>query len=344
MLHIGDALVNGILDVVLPKQPKSRDKCIYMKYPEYLYSEQSRFNLPTCDENNTRLIIVSDTHERHDIIGKLPACDVFIHCGDILMVNKHFSESATIRKLNQFNSWLANCPGDVRIVLGGNHDHHLELLGAAKVKQLLSNGTYVENESIKIGKLTVWGTPLSSGKSPNHAFQSHQFAAKTLASKPAEVDILLTHGLCENLTHSIKHSLHIWGHSHNSYGIRFPGDVISVHKKKHPVTSLSICAPLMDGRFNMSNLPIVIDIPKDPTKLKEIPTHDKIMQARALQVQNSMTKPLGMVTATSSGSLLQAQHIHSPWQNFRLHLHLGVPRIFRQTKVVPTNGSKYECD
>lgn len=273
MQGIQDFVVDGIIRIVLSDSAGGvQDKCVYMEHPEYNYVVKNRSELPSCAKDNLRLVIVSDTHDCHHKLGILPSCDLLVHCGDIMMTGKHFSHNNCVRKLASFNEWLLTCDAKQRIVLGGNHDRFLEKIGHKKTQEILSNAVYLENTTFQLGMLSIWGTPLSNGKSPNRAFQSQEFLRKTLNQKPSEVDILITHGLCEEITSSIKHKIHIWGHSHNSYGIRYPGDAVKVHSQLFPVSALSICAPIMNGRFKLRNLPVVVDIPKESKRLDEIPT------------------------------------------------------------------------
>jgi len=266
-----DVLVDGIIRLVLSDSVGQDDKCVYLSHPNYIYTVRNRSELPNCSIDHSRLVVVSDTHDRHHRIGTLPDCDLLIHCGDIMMTSRHFSLKNCIQKMCSFNNWLLSCSAKQRIVLGGNHDHFLERIGAERVQELLPSAVYLENSPYQYEGVSIWGTPLSNGKSPNRAFQSPDFLKRTQEQKPKEVDILITHGLCEEITSTIDHKLHIWGHSHNSYGIRYPGDYVKVHSKLHPVHALSVCAPIMNGRFKPRNLPVVIDIPKDTRKLNDIP-------------------------------------------------------------------------
>lgn len=271
MDHFFDFIVSGVVRLALIDSSPPSEFCLFLQHPEYVYSVKRRNELPACTDSNTRVVIVSDTHDHHHKVGVLPLCDVLIHCGDVLMVSKHYSMRASLKKLGQFNSWLGSCDAKQRIVLGGNHDDVLEKLGKNRVQELLTNGQYLENDSCKVGSLTVWGTPLSKGRSPNRAFQSAAFLEQTLLEKPNEVDILITHGQCDELTSSVKHKLHIWGHNHNSYGIRYAGDFLKVHRQQKVLQAMSICVPIMDGNFRMRNLPVVIDLPNSSEGLDEIP-------------------------------------------------------------------------
>jgi predicted phosphodiesterase len=223
-------------------------------------------NIPAKSLGMIRLIIVSDTHEKHRKIKKVPDGDVFIHCGDVLLTSRFFSVRNGKGKLAEFNEWLKSIPCRIKIVIGGNHDNVLEHLGKDVVQSILTEATYLEDNSFMIGNITIWGTPLSSGRSRNKAFQSKRFAAKTISEVPAKVDILLTHGQCPQLEKKVKHSVHLWGHAHNAYGVRKPPKFL----RGQPVVSLSICAPILDKKFRPVHYPIVLDIPADSARLDQL--------------------------------------------------------------------------
>lgn len=253
-----DFWLDRILDQLVPRKTQFRDGyCLFLEYPSLRLNEVKVSALPPRKEENIRVVVVSDTHERHHKLENLPNSDIFVHCGDIALTGRLFSKKAGVRKLMQFNEWLDSIPAPTKLVVAGNHDKAIESLGKSSAQQVLSNGIYLENNSIKIHNITIWGSPLSSGRSPNRAFQSSSFLDETLDSCPSEpVDILITHGPCPDLVTRIPHRLHLWGHLHNSYGVRRPGRKAIFGKD---VQAPSVCAPIMDGKFKMSNLPIVID-------------------------------------------------------------------------------------
>jgi hypothetical protein len=187
------------------------------------------------------------------------------------MTSKYYSKSAAIRKLTQFNNWLGTVRSKKRIVIGGNHDHYLQLLGKDTVRGLLTNCEYLENDLTTHEQLQIFATPASTGRSENKAFQSKSFLKEAQSLCPPSVDILVTHGQCPELTESVAHKVHIWGHNHNSYGVRYPGDSLLGRS----VTSLSVCAPMMDGHFKLRHLPIVLDLPRDPAAIS-VPSHDRV--------------------------------------------------------------------
>ena len=259
--------------------------------------------LPIKDDGHTRILIISDTHERHEKLS-LPAADVLIHCGDVLMTSKFVSEKTGIEKLHSFNQWLSTIQCKKKLVIGGNHDTVMERIGREAVQTILTNAIYVENELIEIEQLKLFGTPLSAGKSGNKAFQSKSFERKTIEDAPDKVDILLTHGHCPKLESKVQHSVHLWGHAHNSYGIRRPPSVL----KGHPVRSLSICVPIMDKKFNPTYLPVVLDMPSHSNVLdKERNTFSSTMSTAGNKTPstaggpNANILPVPSLPSTSGG-------------------------------------------
>jgi predicted phosphodiesterase len=233
-------------------------------------------NLPPKSDQTIRIIVVSDTHERHDKLLKLPEGDIFFHCGDVLLTSRFFSLSNSRKKLAKFNEWLRDVPCGTKIVIGGNHDDAMESLGREGVQSILTEAVYLVNDLVQIGDLRVWGTPVSTGRSRNRAFQGRKFANRSIDEAPDDVDILLTHGHCPDLERRVKHSLHLWGHAHNAYGIRQPPRIL----RGEPVVSLSVCAPILDKKFRPAHKPIVIDVPASANTLKRL-VNDKFSAAIA---------------------------------------------------------------
>ena len=172
IMHLRDSFVNAILSQILGNESRHSTTCIYTSGPEYLPQVVERDRLIQCRENHVRIVIISDTHDRHDKIGNLPLSDVFIHCGDIFMTSRLFTKKEKLRKLRKFNEWLATVPSTTKIIIAGNHDSTIEELGKSVAKELLCNAHYLENESFHVDRLHLFCSPLSqpSGSS-NRAFQ-----------------------------------------------------------------------------------------------------------------------------------------------------------------------------
>ena len=266
---LSDQLIGLLLHIryhVFARQ-QAKNECLYLNYPDDSVSTSAhtrrgrlipRDNLPLQDANKIRLVLVSDTHDKHNLLGALPKCDVFIHSGDVLMTSRQFTVSNIMKKLDRFNRWLGTIDAKTLVVVAGNHDKGLERLDSDDVMSVLRNTThYACNSCFIIGDdLSVFGSPASDGNSLNRAFQSDEFIGRTRRDAPDRCTVLLLHGPCSI---DAKPKIRIFGHHHSSYGIYLTGDSI-----RDSVVSegLTICSSSMDDSYRMSHAPIVVDIPR----------------------------------------------------------------------------------
>jgi predicted phosphodiesterase len=248
-----DFVLNSFLSTfILDHNHRRPQSYLYVHYPSGESTIVLKEFLPEVPLNTIRIIVVGDTHDRHQGLSNLPPCDLFVHCGDVLMLGRYFSNANAKSKLKDFNEWLSTIPARKRIVIAGNHDHHFMSFGKDKIQEILTNCVYLENDGIEFQGLKIWGTPLSTGKSQNKAFQSKEFQKRTLDACPSATDILITHGHHPEVQTKVKHKIHFCGHKHNSYGIQLT-------PSEPPL--LSMCAPLHDGHFRFRHLPMIIDFP-----------------------------------------------------------------------------------
>jgi predicted phosphodiesterase len=248
-----DFVLNSFLSTfILDHNHRRPQSYLYVHYPSGESTIVLKEFLPEVPLNTIRIIVVGDTHDRHQGLSNLPPCDLFVHCGDVLMLGRYFSNANAKSKLKDFNEWLSTIPARKRIVIAGNHDHHFMSFGKDKIQEILTNCVYLENDGIEFQGLKIWGTPLSTGKSQNKAFQSKEFQKRTLDVCPSATDILITHGHHPEVQTKVKHKIHFCGHKHNSYGIQLT-------PSEPPL--LSMCAPLHDGHFRFRHLPMIIDFP-----------------------------------------------------------------------------------
>jgi hypothetical protein len=177
-----------------------------------------------------RIIAFSDTHGQHAALGQLPHCDILIFAGNMLSESKNMSETEAKDVLLSFNVWLGQQTAKHKIVIGGNHDQKLEDLQSriymAGIQNLFSNATYLCNTSITIEGLNIVGIPFSVKDTGNQGFQSREATKQTedflnfLIERNTKVDVLVTHGPCENIATMLKPKLaHISGRAKNNYGI-----------------------------------------------------------------------------------------------------------------------------
>jgi predicted phosphodiesterase len=234
--------------------------CVYSSSENISPQLTRRSDLPQKKSKSQRIVVVSDTHERHECIGEIPRGDIFIHAGDIMMTNRMTSHYKGVQKLTDFNEWLGDINCVEKIVVAGNHDKVIESLGSQEAQAVLSHATYLENSSVAVGDIKIWGSPLSSGRSGNSAFQSEDFKrlAHHAAQECGDVDIMVTHGPVMELVDVLNPSIHVWGHAHYYHGIRGRDKVLWGERLK----CTSVNASIMDGKYNPSQFPVVVDYVK----------------------------------------------------------------------------------
>jgi len=208
--------------------------------------------LPVPRHDFVRLVIISDTHERHRLV-QLPAGDVFFHCGDILMSSSLPVQSRGTRVLEDFNRWLEDLPFPEKVVIGGNHDTSIKLLGS-RAQELLRGAVLLQDSraDLPLSGLAVYGNAYSEGSSHNEAWQSQMPIVSTACEG---VDIVVTH----HCTPSIKAAVlacsrpRIWasGHCHDSHG---------VHEDEG---TLYVNAAIQDCKYRPLQYPVVVDLPRE---------------------------------------------------------------------------------
>ena len=62
-----------------------------------------------------KILQISDTHNKHQILTNLPTADVIVHCGD-------FTEQGTEEEVLDFLNWFIELPYKHKIFVTGNHD------------------------------------------------------------------------------------------------------------------------------------------------------------------------------------------------------------------------------
>jgi len=244
--------------------------------------------------NKVRVVCISDTHERHESVT-IPPCDVFIHTGDILFVSRKKSLHCNLKKMEAFNLWLGALPATHKVVVAGNHDIPLEVLPRAHVTKLLSSAVYLCNQAVVVEGLRLFGTPYSSGRSANRAFQSKHYLQEArqellkLHKSGSPVDLLLSHsddmnpldiaassgsGASSsgsgsnsddgNGTQTIARMLpkvHVWGHHHNKQGSQW------LQQAQQSV--LSACAVIMTAEYEPVHPAMVIDFERRAVRMSE---------------------------------------------------------------------------
>lgn len=166
-----------------------------------------------------KILHLSDTHNRHQALGKLPEADVVVHSGDF----SDGTEDTTIGFLN----WFCDLPHPHKIFICGNHDIFLY---QAKIDGLDPNVHYLCHSGVVIDGLKFYGVPLFM--EDRRTDRQHRNIAKI----PTDTDVLITHspayGILDfdnNINYGdetllikvmeIQPRLHLFGHIHAGHGI-----------------------------------------------------------------------------------------------------------------------------
>jgi len=190
--------------------------------------------------------------ENVELPFKIPYGDILIHAGD-------FTNYGEVEKVKEFNTWLGTLPHTHKIVIAGNRDisfdpsivgpnniywdklKHAEL---NKVKSFLTNCTYLEDTSVTIEGLKIYGTPHTKrvDEGSNKAFQIPSSDVKrweeVWSNIPSDTDILVSHcppygiqdanedgmpcgseSLLKHVVDRVKPRYHIFGHIHEGKNV-----------------------------------------------------------------------------------------------------------------------------
>jgi len=218
-----------------------------------------------------RLVLVSDTHNRHGAL-ELPDGDVLVHAGDATL-------RGTAEELAAFAAWFRAQPHRHKLFVAGNHDRLLED-APASARALLGDGIlYLQDAGVVIEGMRFWGSPWQPW------FLSYAFnlpRGKALRERwaliPEGTDVLVTHGPprrrldrvegalgrtlgvllgqgphagCDDLREAVarrRPSLHVFGHIHEGYG----------QEQDHGTRFVN--ASSVDARYQPVNAPVVVDL------------------------------------------------------------------------------------
>jgi len=225
-------------------------------------------------EDKLRFVCMSDTHSlTSHMKNPVPDGDVFVHAGD-------FTRAGALSEVREFNAWLEKLPHKHKVVIAGNHelsfDPHTsggilasriqargskfgdtssmcetqkQTVSSQEIKRELSNCTYLEDSSVKICGLKIYGSPWQpefGGWAYN--LERGQECLDKWNMIPDDTDVLITHSPplgfgdltisgvragCVDLLHSvqqrIKPKYHVYGHIHEGYGVRSDGKILFIN-------------------------------------------------------------------------------------------------------------------
>lgn len=223
-----------------------------------------------------RLVVISDTHNRHKKIT-LPEGDVLIHCGDA-------TGQGRPSEVREFSKWFRAQPFKDKIFVAGNHDmdfqdHPVE--AAVYLQPGLDGVHYLMDSGTVIDGVKFWGSPWTK-KFNEWAFMKEDNDPKLgriYDQIPADTDVLITHGPplyirdkglhdykgdgghcglspLRDAVRRIRPQLHVFGHVHEAYGQEESGGT--------KFGNAAIC----DLSYNPINAPLVYDISPRATEAK----------------------------------------------------------------------------
>jgi 3',5'-cyclic AMP phosphodiesterase CpdA len=209
-----------------------------------------------------RITHISDTHNKHNQLnGKLPGGQLLIHSGDISSLGREY-------EVESFIKWFGKQDYTHKVFVAGNHDMSFdrEILLRDKLahfegrdrndyntscsegkpqwlekmlNNLPDNVYYLENSSIKLEGINIWGSPISPTFGYGWAFNKDRGNEinEVWNNIPNDTDIVITHSPiygyndrasntnqnvgCADLyhrLHEVKPHLHFAGHIHEAYG------------------------------------------------------------------------------------------------------------------------------
>jgi len=208
------------------------------------------------DEGTTRICFFSDSHGLHGLINTLPSSiDLIIFCGDMAFKGRKISDEEGLGMLIDFNDWVKKI-GIKTIVIGGNHDYHMEKIGKDRIKEILSNCIYLLNESVTINNINIYGTPYSAPKSLNRAFQDEETKNQAIADiNSSHYDLVVSHSNEIYKWVKVRPKVGAFGHIHHMYGVYQRS---TVESSQH--STVFICSSILDNSYCFANHPIVYDL------------------------------------------------------------------------------------
>jgi Icc-related predicted phosphoesterase len=237
-----------------------------------------------------RITHISDTHNKHNQLnGKLPGGQLLIHSGDFTSIGRK-------HEVEKFIEWFDKQDYTHKVFIAGNHDLTFQSERMYEEKSayferrvfdtpgsegkpdwlielldnLPDNVYYLENSSIKLEGINIWGSPHSPSFGYGWAFnkdRGHDIS-QCWNEIPMDTDIVITHTPiygyndrasntnqnvgCSDLYHRLREvqpHLHFAGHIHEAYGWKTMGLT-----KWHDLHTFNGCS--CNLRYEAENNPI----------------------------------------------------------------------------------------
>jgi len=176
-----------------------------------------------------KLVIVSDTHGRHERLGVLSG-DVLIHCGDFGVGEMDGEQS-----ISELDSWFFRQNFRMILCIGGNHDFFAQELRSL-AKPVFRHAKLLQDDSATLDGVIFYGAPWV----PELASWAHYLTTDAIQRAwmkiPENVNVLITHtppkGILDknssgkecgcphlrNRLEQLRPAVHCFGHIHASAG------------------------------------------------------------------------------------------------------------------------------
>lgn len=180
---------------------------------------------------------ISDTHGYHELLTIEDDIDIIIHSGDFTNSKDFYSNEP---EAYNFLHWYSKLKPKTKILVAGNHDAYPAIYNRAFRELCLDFGIiYLENESINIDGLKIWGSPITPTFNDWYFMRNRGKMDVLYSSIPEDTDIVITHGppkgildlsynhnhqlefcgcksLRNHLLNRVKPKLSLFGHIHNN--------------------------------------------------------------------------------------------------------------------------------
>ena len=207
-----------------------------------------------------RLVIISDTHGKHEELGVLSG-DVLIHCGDFCDGFK--VDEAALRRIDD---WFARQSFSLIMCVGGNHDFAAEER-FCRGRTVFENAVYLQDSSHSFHGVSFYGAPWVPMLAGWAFYLPDPEISERWRLIPAQTDVLITHtppwrildsprvatvhAGCPHLrtrVEDVSPRIHCFGHNHASHG-----------RRDTPSTTF-LNASVIGVDYHVTNSPFVIEL------------------------------------------------------------------------------------
>ena len=136
---------------------------------------------------------ISDTHGFHSLLKIPNNIDIVIHSGDF---SNYYDVYKNELEARDFLNWYASLDINYKILIAGNHDAFAFKIGFTKFKKICKDYgiIYLENESIEIEGIKIWGSPHTPQFGDWYFMKNRSKLDRVWQSIPDDSDIVVVHG------------------------------------------------------------------------------------------------------------------------------------------------------